>query len=187
MPDSSTVWRGPPEAVDVVVAGRKESLVVARERAFAGAISILGPRHHRHHARRKHWARLGRLVPQVLSLTMDDVSDAAELRHSPPAVVVVPPAVHHMDAILTFARRVRGPVLVHCEQGLSRSGAAAIIVAIARGANPIAAARFLIGRDRTYPNEWLVRLADERYGLDGALMQAVEEERRQWYAGDPRG
>jgi predicted protein tyrosine phosphatase len=180
-------WQGPAAAVDVVVAGRVAALAWARGRPFAGAISILGPRHHRHNARRKHWARLRALVPELLPLTMDDVADEAELARTADATWLVAPAVHHLDAVFQFARRVPGTLLVHCEQGLSRSGAAAVVVAIARGADPVAAARYLIARDRTYPNEWLIRLADQRCGLGGALERAVDEERRRWHAADPRG
>jgi predicted protein tyrosine phosphatase len=93
----------------------------------------------------------------------------------------VPPCRADVEKIVTFARVVRssqGITLVHCEAGISRSAAAALIViaSIAGvGLEREAVAELFRIHPHASPNRLMVRLADELLGHDGRLLAAVDE------------
>lgn len=89
------------------------------------------------------------------------------------------PAAEHVDRLLAFARdwdRAE-PLVVHCYAGVSRSTAAAYIIACALAPERDEAAIARSLRDASAhatPNRLLVALADERLGRGGRMVAAVE-------------
>lgn len=88
-----------------------------------------------------------------------------------------------IQKIIDFCNRVDGKCLIHCEAGISRSSAAAIILcAIKLGAGNEEAAVGMVaqhgiqadGENRFSPNRWIVRLADQLLGRQGKLFSALE-------------
>lgn len=66
-----------------------------------------------------------------------------------------------------------GPLLTHCYAGVSRSTAAALIAATMKTNDPDwAAIRLRAAAPHAAPNRLIVQLADERLGLNGALVAA---------------
>lgn len=87
----------------------------------------------------------------------------------------------HVDAILEFTQDLQDGdrLLVHCHQGLSRSTSAAIGVMIQHGMGAAEAYRHVENvRDILLPNGLITRMVDERFGLEGGLVDLVMEERR---------
>lgn len=105
-----------------------------------------------------------------LFLGMNDIVDPIE-------GMTVPAAIH-LDQLLAFGRRWdrRTPLAVHCWAGISRSTAAAYILAIA--INPALDERALAEELRrrapsATPNARLVALADEKLGRGGRMIEAI--------------
>jgi predicted protein tyrosine phosphatase len=72
-------------------------------------------------------------------------------------------------------RSEKGTVLIHCEAGISRSTATALIIHacwLGRGYEDEAMRRVIAQRPYAIPNRRMVRLADSFLGLDGRLLQA---------------
>ena len=95
-----------------------------------------------------------------------------------PSPDLVPPAPRHARAIVAAARQWdrRGPLLIHCQFGVSRSPAAALIAALALdpARDPHALARLLRERcPSATPNAMLIAHGDALLGLRGALVSAV--------------
>jgi len=91
----------------------------------------------------------------------------------------VAPNARHVADLIDFALGWggRGPAVVHCWAGISRSTAAAFVTLCAL--NPevpeYTIARLLREASPTaYPNRLIVRLADAALGRDGHMMAAVE-------------
>lgn len=88
----------------------------------------------------------------------------------------------HIDAILEFTKDL-GPgdrLLVHCHQGLSRSTAAAIGIMLQHGFDAESAYRYVESvRDILLPNGLIIKMLDERFGLNGHLYDLVISERRE--------
>jgi predicted protein tyrosine phosphatase len=105
-----------------------------------------------------------------LHLTFHDI---AEPRES-----LVPPDTAMIDRLLAFAEGWNGarPLLLHCYAGVSRSTAAAFILAcrLAAGRNEADLARALrtLSPSAT-PNPLMVALADTALGRDGRMFAAV--------------
>ena len=84
-----------------------------------------------------------------------------------------------MQAVLDFGRNAepQRPLLIHCWAGISRSSAAAFVIACDR--NPgfeRAIANELRGRAPfVTPNRLMVRLADELLARDGRMIEAIEK------------
>jgi predicted protein tyrosine phosphatase len=102
------------------------------------------------------------------------VSDIVE-----PMEGMIVPDASHLDQLLEFGRRWdrKQPLVVHCFAGISRSTAAAYILACA--INPdldeAALARELRRRAPTAtPNALIVRLADAKLGREGRMVRAIE-------------
>jgi predicted protein tyrosine phosphatase len=84
-----------------------------------------------------------------------------------------------MERLIEFARDWggRGPMVVHCWAGISRSTAAAYtaLCAINPGVNEELIARRLREASPTaYPNRLMIRLADAALRRGGRMVQAVE-------------
>jgi predicted protein tyrosine phosphatase len=91
------------------------------------------------------------------------------------------PAVDHVQQLLRFARSMVGQttveLLVHCEQGISRSTAAAFIV-MAYHLGPHkeaeAMAEILHARPQACPNELMVDLADQLLRREGRMVRELQ-------------
>jgi predicted protein tyrosine phosphatase len=95
-----------------------------------------------------------------------------------PRAGLVPASADTVAAILDFARNWDGtaPFLIHCWAGVSRSTAAAFILACSYGrAGEEAAAAQTLRQVAPFatPNPLLVKLADELLHRDGKMVEAV--------------
>lgn len=88
-----------------------------------------------------------------------------------------------VQRIIDFCQRVDGRCLVHCEAGISRSSATAIIlcaVALGPGHEKDAVGQVAMhgtesdGGNRFSPNFWLIQLADELLQRNGRLEAALD-------------
>lgn len=83
--------------------------------------------------------------------------------------------------IIELARQLRsksGTVLIHCEAGLSRSTATALIMYacwLGRGHEDEAMQRVIAQRPNAIPNPRIVALADRLLELNGRLLQARDD------------
>ncbi|CAN5156022.1 protein-tyrosine phosphatase family protein [soil metagenome] len=107
---------------------------------------------------------------RMLRLEVNDIDEEIEGLRAPCAATV--------DDILSFAKGWDGesPILIHCWAGISRSTAAAFVVACAR--NPEASeAKIATALRRASPtaspNRRIVALADAKMGRDGRMVAAV--------------
>jgi predicted protein tyrosine phosphatase len=98
---------------------------------------------------------------------------------SEPLPGYVQPGREHIDQLIEFALDWggRGPIVVHCWAGISRSTAAAYTALCA--INPEASEGLIATRLRqasptAYPNRLMIRLADAALGRDGRMVRAVE-------------
>ena len=109
-------------------------------------------------------------VAQRLRLEMEDVAHPAAA-HAP--------QLEHVRALIGFAptvARLGGACLVHCEAGISRSTAAALIVlrTLLPGAAPAELVDWLRERvPHAEPNRLMIRYADEVLGEVGGLYEAL--------------
>ena len=87
-----------------------------------------------------------------------------------------------VQRIITLAEHLRldtGKVLIHCEAGVSRSPAAALIMYtywLGRGREREAMERVLVQRPISIPNRRMVELADRLLARDGHLVSALTRE-----------
>jgi len=98
---------------------------------------------------------------------------------SEPLPGYVQPGREHIDQLIEFALDWggRGPIVVHCWAGISRSTAAAYTALCA--INPDASEALIATRLRqasptAYPNRLMIRLADAALGREGRMVRAVE-------------
>ena len=88
---------------------------------------------------------------------------------------------HDIQQIITLARQLRsitGRVLIHCEAGVSRSTAAALIIYacwLGPGRELEAMERVLAQRPIAIPNRRMVALADRLLGRNGRLTLVLDE------------
>ncbi len=106
-----------------------------------------------------------------LRLEFDDVDDATE---------DLAPTTQDIERIITFGALLpdTGTALVHCQAGISRSSAAAVIALTARFPNhpPREIAKYIAGLSADfYPNRLMITQADELLKLKGELAHAIEE------------
>lgn len=110
------------------------------------------------------------LAENHLLLTMHDIVDVQQ--------DMTPPGLDHVERLLEFARtwERKRPVVIHCYAGISRSTAAAYIVAAAlapdRDEHELAQALRRASPSAT-PNERLVGIADELLGRQGRMSAAI--------------
>jgi predicted protein tyrosine phosphatase len=106
-----------------------------------------------------------------LKLGFHDITDPAE--------DMILPQVEHVERLLAFGQgwRAEAPILVHCWAGVSRSTAAAFILACARdeAADEARIARAMRDASPTaFPNPRMIALADDLLGRWGRMTAAVE-------------
>jgi len=86
-----------------------------------------------------------------------------------------------VQRIIQLAKQLEstsGKVLIHCEAGVSRSTAAALIIYacwLGQGREREAMERVIAQRPYAIPNRRMVRLADRLLQLDGRLIQARDD------------
>jgi len=86
-----------------------------------------------------------------------------------------------VQRIIQLARQLEassGKVLIHCEAGVSRSTATALIIYsywLGKGREREAMERVISQRPYAIPNRRMVRLADSLLELDGRLLQARDD------------
>lgn len=90
------------------------------------------------------------------------------------------PSKSHIEDIIKFSKRAHEKnaveILIHCQSGVSRSTAAAIIARIACGQNLYKAAMNVFYSTKNYyrwPNEHMIKLADDIFNLRGELVKTV--------------
>lgn len=138
-----------PETVTRVGAGSVVSLL-ASGTALTRPVSIAEDRH--------------------LTLWMNDIVDAAP--------DMTPPGAEHVERLIAFARAWdrRQPKVIHCFAGISRSTAAAYIIASAlepeRDAAELAQTLRRLSPTAT-PNARLIALADDMLGRNGRMVDAI--------------
>jgi predicted protein tyrosine phosphatase len=104
---------------------------------------------------------------------------------------LIAPDAEAIDAILAFARGWTGssPMLVHCWAGISRSSAAAFIIACARnpGCENVIADELRRRAPFATPNRLMVALADAQLQRAGRMIAAIERIGRgaEAFAGSP--
>jgi predicted protein tyrosine phosphatase len=98
---------------------------------------------------------------------------------SEPLAGYAAPGREHIDQLIEFALDWggRGPIVVHCWAGISRSTAAAYTALCA--INPEASEALIATRLReasptAYPNRLMIRLADAALGRRGRMVAAIE-------------
>lgn len=103
----------------------------------------------------------------------------------------VAPGAEHIDQLIEFALdwAGKGPIVVHCWAGISRSTAAAYTALCA--VNPDASEELIAMRLRqasptAYPNRLMIRLADAALGRRGRMVRAVESIGRGVVAGEAK-
>ena len=101
-------------------------------------------------------------------------NDIAEPREG-----LIEPSPEHIQSIIEFGRssRAQGPLLIHCWAGVSRSPAAAFIIACDRESPSPKhlAARLRSSAPYCTPNPRMIALADEALDAQGDLFSAITE------------
>jgi predicted protein tyrosine phosphatase len=108
---------------------------------------------------------------------------------SEPLIGYAAPGREHIDQLVEFALAWggRGPIVVHCWAGISRSTAAAYTALCA--INPDASETLIAARLReasptAYPNRLMIRLADAALARRGRMVAAIESIGRGVVAGE---
>ena len=108
---------------------------------------------------------------QRLVLNFNDINGPVEgLTHASSADI---------ENLITFAQSWHGPdpFVAHCWAGISRSTAAAYIIACARhapGLEQELATQLRQLAPTATPNPWMIALADDLLGRDGRMSEAIE-------------
>jgi predicted protein tyrosine phosphatase len=122
--------------------------------------------------------------PWSIPATPGNVEDANHLRLAindieQPHRDLVHPEQHHIETLVDFAGHWdrKGPLVVHCLAGISRSSASAFIVACAlnqKGNEGVIAQSLRDASPTAAPNRLMIRLADAILGRDGRMTAAIE-------------
>ena len=86
--------------------------------------------------------------------------------------------IHRIVKLAEQLRSESGTLLIHCEAGISRSTATALIMYacwLGRGREDEAMERVIAQRPYSSPNRRMVALADKLLNLDGRLLQARDK------------
>lgn len=136
------------------------------------------------HAARLEPARLISIVsPEEQPSTPRGIRSGAHLRVSchdivEPFAGEVLPDLGHVRQIIAFARQwdFANPLLVHCQAGISRSTAVALITYAVHFPQTIELAAAHLRKSASYarPNPLIVQLGDELLEMQGRLVSAVE-------------
>lgn len=125
--------------------------------------------------------RKSRLNP-TLHLVFDDI-ELTDISKIPILVTggrsAVAPSFDHVKQLVDLGRSLKDDdvVLVHCEAGVSRSAAAALIILIAHyGINQIDRCICEMRESNLHanPNQLMIKYADQIFGTKGQILQAVE-------------
>lgn len=111
------------------------------------------------------------LPPVAVSRTVLRFNDIVEPRPG-----LVAPSAEVIAAILAMGEARDATVLIHCHAGVSRSPAAAYILACAlhpSGEEPALAADLRAICPEATPNALMIALADEALGRGGAMIRAI--------------
>jgi len=83
-----------------------------------------------------------------------------------------------IEAIIAFSNGCDGPLLIHCWAGISRSPAAAFIIACHRsppGRERCIAQQLRRASPQATPNPLMIAIADQALGRDGRMIEAIIE------------
>ena len=109
------------------------------------------------------------LAPHHLELRFNDIAEPREN--------LIAPTLDHVRSIIAFGRssQAQGPLLVHCWAGVSRSPAAACLIAYDRlQAQPsYLADQLRAAAPYCTPNLGMIALADPLLGAEGRLFKAI--------------
>ena len=117
-----------------------------------------------------------------LRLIFDDIEEPA-----PAGEARVAPSRDDVERLIAFCRGVDGATLIHCSAGVSRSGAAAYILAcvmLGPGREAEALAHVIQIKPSVFPNRRMIWLADAILGRDGAMITAHRESFGRMYTGE---
>lgn len=124
-------------------------------------LTLLSPDHageeHRELARERH-----------LELRFNDIAE--------PRPGLVPPDRKLLAGIVEFGRQARQPMVIHCWAGISRSSAAAYVLACDRSPGYESDIADELRRRAPFatPNRLMVALADDLLGREGRMVAAIE-------------
>lgn len=95
-----------------------------------------------------------------------------------PAEGLTPAMSADIEALIAFTQSWQGPapMLAHCWAGISRSTAAAYIIACLRhppGHEPLFAEQLRHAAPEATPNPWMIALADTILGRNGRMVSAI--------------
>ena len=116
-------------------------------------------------------------VPHKLRLEFDDIDIP---RDDPEEVLPDSDIVRQIVEFAEILKPENGELLVHCQAGISRSSAAALIVGaklLGSGREEDALAYVLAANPHVFPNLWIVELADEALNRGGRLLQIAQQHR----------
>lgn len=124
---------------------------------------------------------------KLLQLSFHDLDDIEML--SPDYKKCIPPQKNHVETIVKFFEDINthhpdgdvGGILVHCEAGLSRSAASAIIGLTTLGYDDETAFKIITeSNPLSLPNRRMLRLADSIFGTTKLLERAEKHRIRQF-------
>lgn len=150
---------------DITVAGYSKACRLKR-RGFAGVITVEDPNAQARHQLRFH----SEPHPAQLVLRFEDLDIERD--------GIRTPLVSDVAKALDFARRVGGPLLIHCFAGVSRSTSIALSIIASRlpaGTERQALDALLAIAPQAIPNLLVVRHADDLLGRDGVLIRTVRD------------
>ena len=119
-------------------------------------------------------------VARRLRLEFNDI----DIPHNDPQQVL--PDRDRIRQILEFAAVLQpenGDLLVHCQGGISRSSAAALMICaqlLGVGREAEALSYVLSACPQAIPNLWMIELADELLDRGGRLLQVTQQHRESW-------
>lgn len=111
------------------------------------------------------------MAPEAhLRVACDDITE--------PNPLEIAPDRRHVKQLIAFAREWNPlrPILIHCQAGISRSTAAALVTYAVHFPDSVDLAAAHLRRTASYarPNPLIVALGDELLALEGRLITAVE-------------
>lgn len=148
----------------VIVCPLHDVEAIARARGPSHILSLISPS--------AEPTRFDELASHHLELRFNDIAEARD--------GLIVPSQDHVRAILAFGRAAQsaGPLLIHCWAGVSRSPAAAFIIACDRKSSGHEQALAHSLRERApyaTPNRLMVELADQILGHSGAMTRAIDD------------